>query len=82
MAKKRRAANGKSELDIGVSFGGVSIGSDTASIGVKLPREVVPLTRADEVFVGHRLTGEIIRGRAGDQRDDRIRSLRSRGCGR
>ncbi len=50
-----------------VKFGGVSIGETTARLGVHIDRSVCNINAADDLFCGHRLTGRVIRGRAGDQ---------------
>lgn len=54
----------ESVIDIGVLFKGVSIGKNTARIGVKIDRKRLPLAKADEVFCGHRLDGSLVLGRA------------------
>lgn len=45
--------------DLPVEFGGISLGKDTARIGVSIARSDLMLTNADELLVGHRLTCEI-----------------------
>jgi hypothetical protein len=49
-------------LNLSVEFSGVSVGKETASIGIKMSRDSLSLDRADEIFVGHRLQGTIQRG--------------------
>jgi len=68
-AKRKRStkkATAKTILDVPVSFGGVSIGQDTARVGIKIERGNLALDRADECFCGKRLTGKIILGRRDD----------------
>lgn len=62
MAKK----NGKAVLDIPVTFGGVGIGDATARIGVKIDRNDCNINMADDVFCGHRLSGQVLLGGTGD----------------
>lgn len=47
------------ELEVDVQFGGVSIGDETARVGVKIDRGVMTLEQADECLCGKRLTGRI-----------------------
>jgi len=54
-------------LDVGVDFGGVSVGADTASIGVGIPRESIALEDADDILCGHRLVGDLVKGCRDDQ---------------
>lgn len=54
------------EFDLGCDFGGVSIGKDTARIGVKISRNVLSLQQADEALCGKRLTGTLRRGNKSD----------------
>lgn len=49
-------------LKVGVEFGGVSIGENTARLGVRISRERLNLVAADEVFTNHRLTGSVALG--------------------
>lgn len=44
-------------VDVPVSFGGVSIGVETAKIGIKIDRESMSLDDADEYLCGRRLSG-------------------------
>jgi hypothetical protein len=53
-------------LDIPVSFGGVSIGDQTARIGVKISRECLNIDAADEALCGKRLVGKVVLGHNGD----------------
>lgn len=62
MAKKRT----ETVLDIPVEFGGVSIGDGVARLGVKIDRKALPLTEAERIFVGHRLSGRVTLGGNGD----------------
>ena len=62
MAKK-----GSDVVDIPVQFGGVSIGDQTARLGVSIDRKVLNLNAADEAFCGHRLNGRLVLGGDGDQ---------------
>lgn len=48
------------KLDIGVDFGGVSIGDATCRLGVKVTRGQLPLSVADECLCGRRLTGSVV----------------------
>lgn len=47
------------QLDRPVTFGGVSIGVETARIGVKFDRDALSIDTADEFLCGRRLTGRI-----------------------
>ena len=47
-------------LDIPVSFGKVSIGSNSASIPLKCDRSALSVNKADKNMCGHRLTGKIV----------------------
>lgn len=47
------------QLGVPVAFGGVSIGVETARLGIKIDREVMSLESADEFLVGRRLTGRV-----------------------
>lgn len=49
----------KLELEVDVQFGGVSIGDETARVGVKFDRARLTLDQADEFLCGKRLTGRI-----------------------
>lgn len=49
-------------LELPVSFGNVSIGKKTARLSVSIDRSVLKLTKADDVFCGHRLSGRITVG--------------------
>jgi len=44
---------------IAVRFGGVSIGENTARIGIKIDREDIELSEAEEILCGRRLTGSV-----------------------
>lgn len=46
-------------LEVDVQFGGVSIGDETARVGVKIDRGAMTLDDADEFLCGKRLTGRI-----------------------
>ena len=63
---KRKATADKQSMEIGVEFGGVSIGEATARIGIRVLRGAVTLAQMDEMFTGRRLTGRVVRVRAGD----------------
>ena len=53
----------KNELDLMVEFGGVSIGQETARLGLKVSRDNIELEDADHAFCGRRLTGKIVLGK-------------------
>lgn len=55
-----------SEFNGAVHFGGVNIGVAAASIGIKIDRGVIPLSKADEMFCNRRLIGQIILGNRND----------------
>lgn len=59
MAKK--AAKTVGEFDCPVQFGGVSIGDETARIGVKINRSTMKIGLADKYFAGSRLAIDIER---------------------
>ena len=58
--------SGNPTLDVGCEFGGVSIGDETARIGLTIDRNKVPLEKADQFFSGARLEGEIVLGTSED----------------
>jgi len=62
------------DLNLDCNFGGVSVGDQTCSVGVKLAREKVGLAQASETFCGRRLGIIMKRGPAGgeDPRQNRI----------
>lgn len=47
------------ELEVDVQFGGVSIGDETARVGIKIDRTLLDLEKADDMLCGKRLTGRI-----------------------
>jgi len=47
------------ELEVDVQFGGVSIGDETARVGIKIDRGRMSVEEADEFLCGKRLTGRI-----------------------
>ena len=53
--------------DLPVMFGGLSIGDAFARLGVRVDRESIDLTTADEIWCGHRLTGSLVLGGHDDQ---------------
>jgi len=53
-------------VEIPVSFGGVSIGQSTARLGLRIDRSHIDLIQADELFCGHRLTGDVVLGNRDD----------------
>jgi hypothetical protein len=55
-----------SVLDIPCDFGGVSIGENTARLGVRITRDRLNINAADEIFCGHRLTGRVVLGHVDD----------------
>lgn len=52
------------ELKREVEFNGVSIGQDTARVGVKIDRDEIDLETADKFFCNKRVEGEILVGKA------------------
>lgn len=52
-------AKSKALLDLPVSFGGVSIGDETARVGFSVERERLSLENADAHLCGRRVTGWI-----------------------
>lgn len=68
MAKRKNSKSGKAVLDVPVEFGGVSIGENTARLGIRMDRSVMNLLAADEAFCGHRLNGSIVLGGSDDAR--------------
>jgi hypothetical protein len=55
MAKKKGPV-----LDVPCDFGGVSIGDESARIGVSISRGNLEITEADNQLTGRRLTGKIV----------------------
>ena len=53
-------------IDLPVTFGGVSIGDQTAKLAIKVDREFLNINAADEVLCGRRITGKVALGRSGD----------------
>lgn len=53
-------------MDVPVSFGDVSIGDGTASIGVSIDRSAVNVETAEQFFCGRRLSGRILVFPSGD----------------
>ncbi len=60
MAKKSKST--VSLLDAPVQFGGVSIGDQTARLGVRISRQCIKLEHADEYFSGRRLSIQVALG--------------------
>lgn len=58
-------------IDIGVQFGGVSIGDTTARLGVKVDRAVLSIADAAEHFIERRLTLSVAIGGEADQAGQR-----------
>lgn len=58
MAKKKA----EELLNVGVAFGNVSIGDGTAALPIVIDRSDLPISRADRLFAGRRLTAEIAAG--------------------
>lgn len=56
MAKTKTAPT----TDIAVAYGNVSIGDETARIGVSISRDQMSLAQMDKQFCGKRLTGTIL----------------------
>lgn len=54
-------------LDTNCEFGGVTIGDETARLGVKLSRERIDINMADTIFSGYRLDVMIVLGHCDDQ---------------
>jgi hypothetical protein len=59
---KSKAKAPETVLDVGVKFGKVSIGDETASLPAQMDRERMNLLAADELFTGKRLVGRIVVG--------------------
>lgn len=59
------------ELEVDVQFGGVSIGDETARVGIKIDRALMQLDQADEILCGKRLTGRIEVCAPGEQQGQR-----------
>lgn len=53
-------ASVKSQFELAVSFGGVSIGDKTCRIGVKISREAMTINQADERLCDRRLSGQLM----------------------
>ena len=62
----------KTDVRIAVKFGGVSIGEETARLGIRISRADVALERADEMLCGRRITGKVrvasVSGEGADQK--------------
>jgi hypothetical protein len=65
-AKSKSKADSSFELDLPVSFLGVSIGDGTARVGVSVARPILSLSAADRSLCGRRLTGKIVLRPAGE----------------
>jgi len=65
----KRNAPQNTELDLSVDFQGVSIGDGTARVGVKISRNQLSLTKADQSLCGRRITGQIVLTPGGDDPD-------------
>lgn len=61
-SKPAVAAGGVAELDIAVSYGGVSIGKQTARLGLTIERKSLNVVAADEAFCNRRLHGKVLLG--------------------
>lgn len=59
----------KAALNVPVSFGGVSLGQETARIGIKIDRKNLTLAKADKAFSGRRLIGRIVLGHEDESPD-------------
>lgn len=57
---KEQPAKAAAVLDVPVAFGGVSVGDETARIGVTVLRQRLNVDAAEGVFCGRRLTGRIL----------------------
>lgn len=69
-ATKRGGRSGAAViLDLPVHFGNVNVGDATASVGVGVAREALPIGTADKQLVGRRLVGTIIGQPAGSGPD-------------
>lgn len=66
MSKKNGNKNDAGKIDLPVEFGGVTIGQQTAKLGLKISREVMNIIAADESFCGRRVTGSVGVGGQGD----------------
>jgi hypothetical protein len=58
-----------------VKFGDVSIGEETSRVGLTISREFCNVVAADEIFVGHRLTGCITLSKKQDATDEKQETL-------
>jgi hypothetical protein len=71
MAKAKEAA-ALAVLDLPVGFGNVSIGDETARIGIRVERKFLSLKKADENLCGRRLWGKIVARSSGQAEQDSI----------
>lgn len=53
-------ATATAQLDLPCSYGNVSVGDKTTSIGVSIDRKAISIAKADKNFCGRRLTGKLI----------------------
>lgn len=73
--KLERKPNMPDTTLIRVEFGNVSVGDSTARLGVKIPREAIPLQEADRIFCGKRLWGTVSLGEPGDADQSRLPTM-------
>lgn len=69
MAKKKPAAVANAVLDVPVTFGNFSSGDKVCRIGLTVPRDNLPLSKADKVLCDQRLTGQFFPKMAGENMD-------------
>lgn len=60
------------KTEIRVEFGNVSIGDQTARLGVKIARESLSLADGDRIFCGRRIWGKVILGEPGNPDQQRL----------
>lgn len=73
-ASKESKSNKRSSIvDIPVDFGGISLGKDTARIGISFPMSVLSLEKAFETLCGHRLQCAITLDKSNDQENGQKR---------
>ncbi len=69
MAKKKPTAVANAVLDVPVNFGNFSSGDKVCRIGLTVPRDNLPLSKADKVLCDQRLTGQFFPKMAGENMD-------------
>lgn len=61
--------------ELRVEFGNVTIGDQTARLGVKIAREELPLADADRLFCGRRIWGVVSLAEPGDEDQQRLPTM-------